>query len=136
MIGWFRKKIVFWVLEGGDAEFSIRDDMDRLLYTETLDAYKGLNTYEWDYMVDLDLALKAEAERMKEKAEDEEAEEEVKEKKEKIEEQGEEEPKKGAYEKKKEDGLLPYVTPGKYKLEIETKAGSHELDLEVEARKR
>jgi hypothetical protein len=69
-------EIPFWAREAGSVEFSVRDSDGRALRTESLEVIPGLNQYSYDLMLDPDLALPAERERIEaQQAEDDASEE-------------------------------------------------------------
>lgn len=142
---WFREaqadrvEIPFWAKTGGDIELTLSDSDDRVLLRESLEAEPGVNVWEWDYLLDEELAIAAEKSRL-------EASEKKDVKKKKKKKKG----KKGIEEEPKDRSTLAdrpwqeairlerplYVTPGTYHLKISSGEDSALLDLEIEAPKK
>lgn len=58
------QNIPFWVDEAGKVEWRVLDDDGRVLRRGELEAQRGVNTLRWDLMLDEELALAAERERV------------------------------------------------------------------------
>ncbi|MGD8699747.1 MAG: hypothetical protein PVJ43_10680 [Gemmatimonadales bacterium] len=63
------QNIPFWVDEAGQVEWSVLDTDGRVLRRGELDVGRGVNTLRWDLLLDEELALAAESERVAEKEE-------------------------------------------------------------------
>jgi photosystem II stability/assembly factor-like uncharacterized protein len=117
----------FWAEAAGTATWSVLDDDGRTLRKETIEAVDGMNQLTWDLLLDPDLALPAERERLaaEEATEDDDA-------------------------KQDEGGALPnlsetpwaeavrldrplYATPGTYTLRVEIGETSSDTEIVVEA---
>ncbi len=66
-------RIPYWSREGGKAALSVLDQDGRLLWTGDLEATPGMNQAEWDLVLDKELALAAEKERVASKGKDDDA---------------------------------------------------------------
>ena len=52
--------IKFWSQSNGQGQFEVLDEEDRVLQTGNLSVQQGMNTFEWDLLLDQDLALAVE----------------------------------------------------------------------------
>ena len=67
--------VYIWSQQTGEATLEILDSEERVVYKQKFDLRNGINQWDWDYMIDPELGLKAEQKRNETKlAEDEEAE--------------------------------------------------------------
>ncbi|MFH2002306.1 MAG: glycosyl hydrolase [Planctomycetota bacterium] len=115
------EKIVYWSTRIGEGTISIEDKDGAEIFCDRLDIINGLNTYEWNYLVDSDLALAAEKARP-----------EIDEKTEADAEKSEDKPELETYAKRKKLRCRPYILPGKYTLRIHVAEGDSESIMEFE----
>jgi len=73
---WFHRKeyeptleIPFHVLQSGEGELVVKDDAGRPVARARIEATRGVNVFEWDLLLDAELALQAEGTRLAEREE-------------------------------------------------------------------
>jgi photosystem II stability/assembly factor-like uncharacterized protein len=107
------QNIPFWVDDAGQVEWSVLDSDDRVLRNGLMDAVRGVNTLRWDLLLDPDLALAAESERL---ADEEDL-----------------EPADTPWAEAVRLERQLYVTPGKYTVRVQIGGASADTEFTVKA---
>jgi hypothetical protein len=135
-------EIHFWAAAEGEAELRVEDSAGRLLARQSMPAERGINTFEWDLLLDPELALVAEKKSLA--GTDEDSAQLVRKKKKKkkrqaeVEVEVEEETAEGRLAKTPWAEALRlgrplYITPGEYSLKVQLAATEAETGLEIKA---
>jgi photosystem II stability/assembly factor-like uncharacterized protein len=116
---WYRpedapyQNIPFWVERDGWVEWNVLDSDENVLARGALDAVRGVNTWRWDLLLDPELALPVERERVADK--------------------DEVEPADTPWAEAVRLGRPLYVTPGTYTVRVQLGRASAETEFEVNA---
>lgn len=108
------RSVSYWVRDGGAVEWSLLDDLGRVLRRGSMDAVPGVNTFRWDFLLDEALALEAEAARLEETS------------------VLDPDPAATPWSEAVRLGRPPYVTPGSYTIRVEVGGERAEAELTVE----
>ncbi|MEM7588111.1 MAG: glycosyl hydrolase, partial [Acidobacteriota bacterium] len=127
--------IPFWSADEGRITLLIEDEAGHAVQRLELEASPGINAFEWDLLLDEELALMAEKARLEQPAEDDAK---PRKKKRGKPEEAEAKPERGTRAKQpwseaKRLGRPLYITPGTYTLEIRSATAEAETSFEVEA---
>ncbi len=132
-------KIPFWSAEAGTAKLAILDDDERELRTLEMEVEPGVLVFTWDLLLDEELAVKAEEERLAAEAEKDDEEKKGKKRKKKkkkeAEAEGEGEMAKTPWVEAVRLEQQLYVTKGDYTVRVTVGEGSGETELKVKAPK-
>jgi photosystem II stability/assembly factor-like uncharacterized protein len=106
------RDLPIWVREAGPVQWAVLDSAGRALRRGELDATPGVNTLRWDLLLDPDLALAAERERLRD-------EEEI-------------DPADTPWSESVRLGRPLYVTPGSYRVQLQVGSDSAEAEIAIE----
>lgn len=114
-----------WSTHAAEAQISITDDNESLLYSTTANLKKGLNQWHWDYKVDESMAVAAEAKALADKAENADEED-------AAEGTALVNKAKTPYAESKRLGHPPFIEPGTYHLTVKLpEKAKHSVEFKV-----